>query len=177
MKCIGQYWGIFRHEIGHYYWEQLVKDSGRLQGFRQLFGDETIDYAEALKQHYSKAASDEWREKFISAYASAHPLGRTGPRHGAHYMHIVDTMETAYSFGMTLNPRVTDPENDMSARLNIDPYTARSIDDIIERWIPLSFVMNSLNRAMGMKDSYPFVINEAVKEKLSFIHETIRAGR
>ncbi len=62
----------------------------------------------------------------------------------------------------------------MSASLNIDPYTSKSFEDIIERWIPLSFVMNSLNRAMGMKDSYPFVINEAVKQKLNFIHETIR---
>ena len=79
-------------------------------------------------------------------------------------MHIVDTMETAYSFGMTLNPGVADPENEMSARLNIDPYTTRRIDDIIERWIPLSFVMNSLNRSMGLKDSYPFVINEEVKK-------------
>jgi hypothetical protein len=38
-------------------------------------------------------------------------------------------------------------------------------------------VMNSLNRAMGMKDSYPFVINEAVKQKLNFIHETIRENK
>ena len=89
-------------------------------------------------------------------------------------MHIVDTLETAYSFGLTVKPRVADPENIMSARLNIDPYTSKSFEDIIERWIPLSFVMNSLNRAMGMKDSYPFVINETVKQKLNFIHETIR---
>jgi hypothetical protein len=165
--------GHFRHEIGHYYWDQLIKNSDRLQLFRNLFGDETTDYAEALKQHYNKPVSNAWSEKFISAYASAHPW-EDWAETWAHYMHIVDTMETAYSFGMTLSPRSADAENDMSARLNIDPYTTKSIDDIIERWIPLSFVMNSLNRAMGMKDSYPFVINEAVKEKLNFIHETIR---
>ncbi|MEP7375076.1 MAG: putative zinc-binding peptidase [Chitinophagaceae bacterium] len=168
--------GHFRHEIGHYYWDQLIKNSNRLQLFRNLFGDETTDYTEALKQHYSKPASDAWRQQFISAYAGAHPW-EDWAETWAHYMHIVDTMETAYSFGMTLNPRSADAENDMSARLNIDPYATKSIDDIIERWIPLSFVMNSLNRAMGIKDSYPFVINEAVKEKLSFIHETIRGER
>jgi hypothetical protein len=166
--------GHFRHEIGHYYWDQLIKATNRLQPFRELFGDETADYPEALKQHYSKAASDTWRERFISAYASSHPW-EDWAETWAHYMHIVDTMETAYSFGMTLNPRSGDAENDMSASLNIDPYTAQSIEDIIERWIPLSFVMNSLNRAMGMKDSYPFVINEAVKQKLNFIHEMIRS--
>ena len=168
--------GHFRHEIGHYYWEQLIKNTNRLPGFRQLFGDETMDYAEALKRHYCKLSSDIWTEGFISAYANAHPW-EDWAETWAHYMHIVDTMETAYSFGMTLNPRSADPENEMSARLNIDPYTTRSIDDIIDRWIPLSFVMNSLNRAMGMKDSYPFMINEAVKRKLNFIHETIRNER
>ena len=165
--------GHFRHEIGHYYWEQLIKDTNRLQGFHKLFGDERTDYAEALKQHYNETTPDTWREKFISAYASTHPW-EDWAETWAHYMHIVDTMETAYSFGMTLNPRVADPDNEMSARLNIDPYTTISFEDIIERWIPLSFVMNSLNRSMGMKDSYPFVINEAVKQKLNFIHETIR---
>jgi len=165
--------GHFRHEIGHYYWDQLIKNTKRLQPFRKLFGDETKDYAEALNQHYSKSASEAWSEKFISSYASAHPW-EDWAETWAHYMHIVDTLETAYSFGMTLNPKVADPENEMSARLNIDPYTTQSFEDVIERWIPLSFVMNSLNRSMGMKDSYPFVINEAVKQKLNFIHETIR---
>ena len=65
--------GHFRHEIGHYYWDQLIKDTNRLQPLRNLFGDETTDYAQALKQHYSKAPSNLWTEKFISAYANAHP--------------------------------------------------------------------------------------------------------
>jgi len=165
--------GHFRHEIGHYYWDQLIKDTNRLQPFRDIFGDETSDYAEALKQHYNKPGSEAWSDKFISAYASAHPW-EDWAETWAHYLHIVDTMETAYAFGMTLNPGVANRDNDISARLNIDPYTTSSIEDIIERWIPLSFVMNSLNRSMGLKDSYPFVINEEVKMKLNFIHETIR---
>lgn len=168
--------GHFRHEIGHYYWDQLINNTNRLQPFRHLFGDETADYTEALKQHYSKAASDSWKEKFISAYASSHPW-EDWAETWAHYMHIIDTMETGYSFGMTLSPRVADPGNEMNTTLNIDPYTTKNFEDIIERWMPLSFVMNSLNRSMGMKDSYPFVINEAVKQKLNFIHETIRSER
>lgn len=167
--------GHFRHEIGHYYWEQLIKETDRLQLFRNLFGDETADYGDALKQHYSQPVPITWSEKFISAYAGAHPW-EDWAETWAHYIHIIDTMETAYSFGMTLTPRSGDAQNDMSASLNIDPYTTKSMDDIFERWIPLSFVMNSLNRSMGMKDSYPFVINEAVKNKLKFIHETIRGN-
>jgi hypothetical protein len=164
--------GHFRHEIGHYYWDRLIRNSNRLHLFRQLFGDETANYGHALQQHYNKPASDIWRINFISAYASAHPW-EDWAETWAHYLHIVDTLETAYSFGITLNPVIADAQN-YSATINIDPYSTQSFADIIQRWIPLSFAMNSLNRAMGMKDSYPFVINEAVKDKLNFIHETIR---
>src|SRR5206468_1546856 len=38
--------GHFRHEVGHYYWDRLVRDSDRLDGFRFLFGDERADYGE-----------------------------------------------------------------------------------------------------------------------------------
>ena len=44
--------GHLRHETGHYYWTVLVEalPPGR---FRELFGDERADYAEALQRHYS----------------------------------------------------------------------------------------------------------------------------
>jgi hypothetical protein len=165
--------GHFRHEIGHYYWDRLIKETNRLQEFRSLFGDERIDYGEALKKHYSQVNSDNWKQAFISAYASSHPW-EDWAESWAHYMHIVDTLETAYSFGITIHPRTTEPGSEMSASLDIDPYTTQFFKEIIDRWIPLSFAMNSLNRSMGMKDSYPFVINQSAKEKLNFIHEVIR---
>jgi hypothetical protein len=34
--------------------------------------------------------------------------------------------------------------------------------------------MNSLNRAMGQPDLYPFVISPAVMTKLSFVHDVVR---
>ena len=167
--------GHFRHEIGHYYWDRLIKDTDRLSHFRKIFGDETFDYDEALKQYYARPHSDAWKEHFISAYASSHPW-EDWAETWAHHLHIVDTMETAYSFGMTLHPRSAEPENEMSAKEDIDPYITKKFEDIMQRWLPLSFVMNSLNRSMGMKDSYPFVINEAVKTKLNFIHATIQSA-
>ncbi|HEY0302735.1 MAG TPA: putative zinc-binding metallopeptidase, partial [Rhizomicrobium sp.] len=45
--------GHFRHEVGHYFWDVLVRDSGRLDSFRSLFGDESQDYAAALQAHYA----------------------------------------------------------------------------------------------------------------------------
>ena len=46
--------GHLRHESGHFYWDQLVRDGGRLEDFRQMFGDERQDYAAALEAHYAK---------------------------------------------------------------------------------------------------------------------------
>ena len=48
--------GHFRHEVGHYYWDVLVRDGGRLEAFRAMFGDERQDYAEALRRHYEDKA-------------------------------------------------------------------------------------------------------------------------
>jgi hypothetical protein len=44
--------GHFRHEVGHYYWDLLVRGTKWLEPFRQLFGDERASYAEALKRNY-----------------------------------------------------------------------------------------------------------------------------
>ena len=46
--------GHFRHEVAHYYWDQLVKDSPSLEEFRELFGDERQDYGAALQKHYAE---------------------------------------------------------------------------------------------------------------------------
>jgi hypothetical protein len=44
--------GHFRHEVGHYYWDRLVRDSGKLDACREVFGDDREDYDEALQKHY-----------------------------------------------------------------------------------------------------------------------------
>jgi hypothetical protein len=36
--------GHFRHEVGHFYWDRLVRDGDKLEPFRQVFGDERTDY-------------------------------------------------------------------------------------------------------------------------------------
>ncbi len=46
--------GHFRHEIGHHYWDLLVRDTPALEPFRAMFGDERADYAEALRAHYAR---------------------------------------------------------------------------------------------------------------------------
>ena len=41
--------GHFRHEVGHYFWDLLVRDGGLIEPCRKIFGDETVDYGAALQ--------------------------------------------------------------------------------------------------------------------------------
>ena len=49
------------------------------------------------------------------------------------------------------------------------------MQEIIESWLPLTFAMNSLNRAMGNQDLYPFVLSPAAIAKLSFVHDVVHS--
>ncbi|MFT4023091.1 MAG: putative zinc-binding metallopeptidase [Flavihumibacter sp.] len=97
--------GHFRHEIAHYYWDLLVAGSDNLPGFRDLFGDENLDYQQAMNRHYSQGAPANSADAHISAYATMHPW-EDWAETWAHYMHITDTLETAYSFGLSVDPLV-----------------------------------------------------------------------
>lgn len=93
--------GHFRHEIGHFYWDRLVARSAWLDRFRQLFGDERQDYAQALARHYAEGAPADWQQRFVSAYASVHPW-EDWAESWAHYLHMMDTLETASDFGFVV---------------------------------------------------------------------------
>lgn len=171
--------GHFRHEIGHYYWDRLILNNPKwLKKYRALFGDERADYGEALAKHYKNGAVKDWQNSFVSTYAGSHPW-EDWAETWAHYFHIVDTLETAYSFGITLTPQVANGQySNMTA--DIDPYLHRDFEDIINRCIPLTFAVNSLNRGMGQPDLYPFVLTDMVKKKLTFVHKLMldcRKGR
>src|SRR5450432_1760126 len=147
--------GHFRHEIGHYYWEVLIKNSDLIEKYRALFGDEEKDYSDALEIYYKNGAPSNWSEHFISPYATSHAW-EDWAETWAHYLHLMDTLETASSFGI---------------RIQQDPYDITDFNQIIKWWLPLTFAVNSLNRSMGYSDFYPFVISNPVVKKLQFIHE------
>jgi len=166
--------GHFRHEVGHHFWDILVRDAGRLDECRAIFGDDSEDYGEALKRHYAEGAPANWQDSFISAYATAHPWEDFAET-WAHYLHIVDTLETASAFGLRIHPATT-KNKALHADIVFDPHNAPSMQRIIEAWLPLTFAMNSLNRSMGHADLYPFILSGPVIKKLTFIHEIIRAS-
>ena len=73
--------GHFRHEIGHYYWDRLIAGRRALEPFRELFGDERQDYAQALKSITTRARPRIGRNT-MSAPMRARIPGRTGRRRG-----------------------------------------------------------------------------------------------
>ena len=162
--------GHFRHEIGHYYWDRLVRDGGKLEAFREVFGDERTDYGEALKRHYSQGAPSDWSLRFISSYATAHPWEDFAET-WAHYLHIVDALETARSYGVNVRAQfMPDPSG---AAIDFNPYLAPSAERLIDAWAPLTIALNGVNRSMGLHDLYPFVLNTDVMRKLEFIHSLV----
>ncbi|GBQ50715.1 hypothetical protein AA18895_2005 [Acetobacter ghanensis DSM 18895] len=171
---MGEYYrtllGHFRHEIGHYYWNVLIRDGGRLEKFRAIFGDDRMDYQAALQRHYARLPQNNWREYYVSLYAMSHPWEDFAET-WAHYFHIVSTLETALSYDMTIGPIV---DGQATLTHKSDPYLLMPFDDIIAAWLPLTYAVNSLNRSMGLADFYPFVITDGVRTKLRFIHDTVR---
>ena len=165
--------GHFRHEVGHHYWDVLVRDGARLDSFRALFGDETQDYNAALQRHYDQGAPPNWQESFVSAYATSHPWEDFAET-WAHYFHIVDTLEMANASGLSIAPAL-DREGGHQARVDFDPYVSGSVEAIVEAWGPVAVAMNSINRAMGRPDLYPFVLAPPVVDKLRFVHDLVRS--
>lgn len=167
--------GHFRHEIAHYYWERLVRGTKNYEMFRKLFGDETEDYNKALQTYYAKGAPADWQQNHISAYASAHPHEDWAETF-AHYLHMIDTLETAYVFGLRIRPRAGQDDN-LTAKISFDPYDQANFEPILEAWLPTTFAVNSINRSMGIDDLYPFVISPKAAEKLKAVHEVVRSYR
>ncbi|MEO7775382.1 MAG: putative zinc-binding peptidase [Steroidobacteraceae bacterium] len=164
--------GHFRHEIGHYYWDVLVRDSARLEAYRDMFGDETSDYAHALKRHYEQGPPPNWQNSFVSAYATSHPW-EDWAETWAHYLHMTDGLETAAACGLTLRPLNADEPELQGTGSGI---RQRRFNSMISDWFALAYALNNLNRSMGLMDAYPFVLSEPVIAKLRFVHETIHAA-
>ena len=161
--------GHLRHESGHYYWERLVLNSQLLDEFRLLFGDERENYAQALQNYYNHGPRQDWQSQWISAYASAHPW-EDWAECWAHYLHMVDTMETAYQFANEVyvaNPVLKE------GQFHKQFLSSIGIDQLLDEWKRLSVFINEINRSLGLADAYPFYLSGILIEKMAFIHKVI----
>jgi hypothetical protein len=162
--------GHFRHETGHYFFDRLVDGTPWLEPFRALFGDESVDYAAALDTYYRDGAPADWSQSYVSAYATMHPW-EDWAETWAHYLLIVDVLDTATSYGVALIP--LDPSD--PTLTDQTPVEDASFDNLMKRWFPLTYALNSLNRSLGMPDGYPFTLAAPVVEKLRLVHRVIAA--
>ena len=169
--------GHFRHETGHYAWTLFGALSAEFpERFRARFGDERADYGHALGAHYARGPAPDWRIRHVSAYASAHPWEDFAET-WAHYLHIVDALETQQSFAAVSAPAA---RGTTAVALPFAVGFGRDADHddfdaIVRMWIDATLMLNALNRSMGLPDPYPFVLNDAVIEKLRFVHEELLA--
>jgi hypothetical protein len=167
--------GHVRHEIAHYYWDRLILNSPWIDQFRRIFGDERQDYSECLRKHYQQGPPADWQTRFLSMYSACHPW-EDWAETWAHYLHMIDSLETAGSFGLSLRPRHAQAET-MRADPNKVAYNLSDFDEIIRHWLPLTHALNELNRGMGLPDLYPFVLSEPSLAKLRFVHLLLRSPR
>ena len=144
----------------------LVRDGGELEACRLHFCDDSRDYQSALEHHYRLAGTLCFGLSFGASMGGLR-------RDLGHYVHIVDTLEMAGNFGIQVAP-AAGSSADFAAKIDFDPNTVDDFERVVAAWLPFVFAMNSVNRAIGSKDLYPFVLAPAVIEKLKFIHRLVQ---
>jgi hypothetical protein len=129
-----------------------------------MFGDERIPYSDALQRHYQTGAPAGWETAYVTSYASSHPWEDFAET-WAHYFHMVDGLETAQSYAIG----ATAPFGDVDR----GPYQSKDFGALLDAWVPLTIAMNAMNRSIGNRDFYPFVLSDAISAKLKFVHGLI----
>lgn len=169
--------GHFRHEVGHYYWDLLVRDSKWLEPFRQLFGDERVSYAEALKRNYEVGPPADWADSYISSYATMHPW-EDWAETWAHYLHVVDSLGTALGFGLDVTGMETkiSPFTSEDLYAPTDPGAPRFLS-LLNSWIEMIMVLNELAQSMGQPAFYPFVMSRPVVAKIQLVQMIVIDAR
>lgn len=124
------------------------------------------------KRHYQSGPPPDWRRNFVSGYASSHPWEDFAET-WAHYLHIVDTLETGSAFGLKVAPTV----GVATSLQEFDSYRKTDIHELVAAWPPLAFAVNDLNRSMGQPHLYPFVLTPAVIRKLGFVMALVQEQR
>ncbi len=79
--------------------DRLIDGTPWLEKFRALFGDDRADYAAALQRNYKQGPPPNWADNHITSYASVHP-GKDWAETWAHYLHVVDSLDTCAAFGL-----------------------------------------------------------------------------
>ena len=164
--------GHMRHEAGHYYWDLLVADGGRIEESRAVFGDERESYSEALERYYAARPEARLGGRPTSAPTRRCTPGRTSPRPGPTICTWSTRSTPAPASGSrSIRGWASDPRD--AAVIDFDPYRPPDLERLVRAWLPLTAAVNSLNRSMGQPDLYPFDPSPNVLAKVRFIHDLL----
>lgn len=171
--------GHFRHESAHYLWQHFLSelnwDDPLRLAFRERFGNEWLDYSTALNLHYQHGAPVGWEQNFISAYAASHPW-EDWAETWAHYLQIVDGLETCESLGIQVQhlalPLIMLPGSagTLPAMVASSPLDDGEFLAWLQRWMCVSTVLNEISNSLGEQELYPFIISVPVAQKLRLAH-------
>ena len=158
--------GHMRHEISHMLWWRLSLREDFLAAFRGMFGDERIDYTQALQTHYENGPPRDWEMFYLTSYASSHPH-EDWAETAAHLLHLTDITDSFVASGL-VSPEMPGQR--------WEPYAEQDTALLVRVASSLAMRVNHINRSMGISDIYPFVLSETTHRKLAFVHDWLRRG-
>ena len=127
--------------------------------FTEVFGDANADYRSSLDAYYREGPPADWEQKYISAYASSHPV-EDWAETWSHYLLMHDALETAHAHHL----------------IDIAPSSV-ALAERISQWQAVSVGLNEMNLSLGREDAYPFVISPQVHNKLAYVDAMISRFR
>jgi hypothetical protein len=131
-----------------------------------VFGDERADYGAALRSYYSGAV-EEWDERrFVARYGQSHPHEDWAETF-AHYLHLVDLVDTAGAHGLIDVGPAPDDALPVPARA--------SLPAILDLWRPISRAVDDIADTLGSPHQYPFGPDGPVVDKLAYVHARVTA--
>ncbi|TJZ93047.1 hypothetical protein FA743_06025 [Paracoccus gahaiensis] len=153
--------GHFRHELAHFLFDRLSAAPEFQPAFREIFGDERQDYAEALRRHYAEPQDP--GEDYITPYATAHPH-EDWAETVAHLLHLTDFTDSFVSAGLSMEGVPPD----------FQPYAETDTARLLTIAAEVAIAVNDINRALDNRDLYPFVLTLPVGRKIAFAHGWLR---
>ena len=121
-------------------------DTPWLEPFRELFGDERADYAAALKQQLRAGPAGRLGRTATSAPTPAMHPWEDWAETWAHYLHMVDRLDTALGFGLDaedveIDSRALRARRPLCARRSRTPSASSCF---LNSWVELTMVLNEL---------------------------------
>lgn len=167
--------GYLRHEVGHWYREMLFESQSQQDLLRNMFGDERGSEISSVRFG--------WESNYVSRYAATHP-SEDWAETFAHYLHLLDALETAQYWRIHVEGPLAKSESDLDSepdtQIRSDAVTTgtavttrKSFDELLGAWLPLASALNAVNRSIGDTDLYPSSLASAVVAKLRFVHDRL----